>query len=130
MVAEQGLEPLPGEADDVGDAPPDDVDERVAILDAVGPRLPLPTARVEVDPALVVLEPTEPDDARLDGADPFGPPGVIEAEAGQDRAVAPLLEPDHPLGVVAIGRLVEDGAPHGADGVGGEDQAVAASEGH
>ena len=39
-------------------------------------------------------------------------------------AVAPFLEPDHPLGVGPVERLVEDLAVDGADGIGRQDQAL------
>ena len=49
--------------------------------------------------------------------------GPVEAKAGDHVGVVSFLEPDHPLGVGPVERLVEDDAVHGADGVGGEDQA-------
>ena len=50
--------------------------------------------------------------------------------ARQHVAVAPFLEPDHPLGVGAVARLVEDRAGDDADGVGREDQPVPPAAGH
>ena len=56
--------------------------------------------------------------------------GPVEAEAGEDLGVAPFLEPDHPLGVGPVERLVEDLAVDGADGVGREDQPGRPPPGH
>ena len=107
-----------GKPDDVGEAAADDGDERVAVLDAVSRPTSLPPARVEVSRPLAVAQRPEPDDADLDGADPFVALGPVEAKPGDDLGVVSFLEPDHPLGVGSVQRLVEDLAVDGADRIG------------
>ena len=83
-LGQERVEPLHRQADDVAEAAADDGDERVVVLDAVGPRLPFPALRVEVRRSLGVGQGPEPDDARLDRPDPLPPLGAVEAD-GRSR---------------------------------------------
>ena len=74
---------------------------------------------------VLVGERLEMDDADLDGADPFVALGAIEAYSRDHGGVVPFLKPDHPLGVGAVERLVEDLAFDDANRVGREDQPAA-----
>ncbi len=101
------LEPLDRQSDDIREAAADNGDERVLVLNAIGPRLPLPAARVEIVAPFRSL-------SGLNGRhsprppDPFVAIDAIEADARDHMRCCAFLKPDHPLGVGTIERFVED----------------------
>src|SRR5208337_4570538 len=74
---QQECQPFHRQADHVGKASPDDRDERVVVLHAVAARLPRPPVRSEVVNTFGIAQGPEPDDAALDGPDPFTTSGPI-----------------------------------------------------